>query len=228
MATNGASQRSLFLSAVAVVLGGWAACRSGASAVPPPPPPSPAVVGLVDIQKVINGLDEFKARKLGLQADVDARQKELDAKTDSYKKAKADLDLLKPDSKERRNKFAELIEIEAQVKAKDQINTRLGQLDEGEIFGAMYTKALATIARVAIKGGYTLVLLDDRTVPIPKLASGSEMSGVIFSKRILFAENALDITDDIVTAMNSEFNAPAPRAGKPATSPAGGQTTPKQ
>lgn len=207
--------KSLWLPAIALTLAGWSAYRAGASsASPPPPPPAPAVIGLVDMEALMKGLTEVKARNADLQSINDKRQKELDAFAEKLKKIKADLDSLKDGTKERRDKFAEGLEAEAQYKGKGQILGRLSELDEGETVSGIYTKALATIAKVAAKDGYSMVLLDDRKLELPKFASGKEMSSAILNKRILFAAPSLDITDRIILEMNNEYAAPAPRGGK--------------
>lgn len=202
---------SFWLPMLAAALGGWGALRSGAPAVPAP---SCAVVGLVDVQRLMKGSSELKARAADLKAKADARQKELDAVGDLRSRLKAELDLLRLDAPERPEKYASLIEADAQYKAKEQVQTRLNQLDEGRAFGAAYTGALATISRVAAKDGYTLVLLDDRAISLPTFATGDEVSGVILNKRILYADHAADITERIIIEMNNEYEAPAARTGK--------------
>ena len=73
----------------------------------------------------------------------------------------------------------------------------------------VYVKIQAAVAKLAQKGGYTLVLLDDRAITLPKTTTDREMNAAILSKQILFAANGLDVTDELVTMMNNEYQAPS-------------------
>lgn len=211
MSTPRSSLRSLWLPALALALAGFGMYRAGASGTAPPPQPPPPVVGLVDMEALMKGLSETTARNAEFMVINEGRQKELDAISQKAKTLQAELEVLKPDAKERRAKVAELFELRELGKNKQQIFQQLSALEEGDIIKNIYAKAQATIAKVAAKDGYSLVLLDDRKAKLRDQGSGKDISSDIMSKKVLYTAESLDITERIITEMNNEFSAPAPR-----------------
>lgn len=204
------TSRPSFQSAIvvaAIALGCFGFLRAGATNRNFAPPAT--VVATVDVQKLMEGLAEVKARNEVLRADATKKQAELDEMRAKIKKVKEDLELMNKESIDYRNKFAEGIVLEANLQSKGKIYTQLVDLDSGELIRAVYTKIQATVAKVAAKDGYSLVMLDDRGLGLPKTGSDKDMNGVILNKRILFAEANLDITERLIAEMNNEFNAPA-------------------
>jgi Skp family chaperone for outer membrane proteins len=69
--------------------------------------------------------------------------------------------------------------------------------------------------RLAEQQGYDVVLADDRSTVIPEkdekgnklVLTGAEVSNFVVSRRILAANDRLDITAQMVTFMNNEFKA---------------------
>lgn len=214
----------LVMAGVAAI-GGAALFRAGASSMPVVPAPAPSVVGLIDLTKVTKGLNEIKDRNATLNAKAADYQKQLDELSAKLTKINEDLKLLPDGSKERRAKVFEGVEAEQAAKAKQQILRKTIELEAGEILSDMYKKVTETAAKVAGKDGYSLILLDDRSVSLPKDAPDEEINRAIFAKRVLFAADSIDLTERIITEMNNEYGAPAPRSG--AAAPAAGGGKPK-
>lgn len=202
------------------VLAGAALFRAGASSLPQAPAPAPSVVGLIDLTLVTKGLNEIKERNAQLNTKAADYQKQLDDLAGKLAKINEDMKLLPAESKERRAKIFEGLELEQQAKARQQILRKTVELDAGEILTDMYKKVTQTAAKVAEKDGYSLILLDDRSVSLPKDAPDEEINRAIFAKRVLFAAESVDLTQRVITEMNNEFNAPSPRGGTaPAVKP---------
>ena len=51
------------------------------------------------------------------------------------------------------------------------------------------------------------MLLDDRPIQMPETGSVKDYNDVIQRKRVLFAREGMDITDQLITVMNNEYAA---------------------
>lgn len=208
------------VTAAVAAMAGVALFRAGATSLPQAPAPAPSVVGLVDLTLVTKGLNEIKERNAQLNAKAAEYQKQLDELAGKLAKINEDIKLLPSTSKDRRAKIFEGLELEQQAKARQQVLRKTVELDAGEILTDVYKKVTDAAAKVAAKDGYSLILLDDRSVSLPTDAPDEEVNRAIFAKRVLFAAESVDLTQRIITEMNTEFNAPAPRGGSaPAVKP---------
>ncbi len=205
------------------VIAGAALFRAGASSMPALPGPSPSVIGLIDLTLVTKGLNEIKDRNALLNGRAAAYQKQLDEISGKLIALNEEIKLLPDGSKERRAKVFEGLELEQNAKAKQQILRKTIELEAGEILADMYKRVTDTAAKVAAKDGYSLVLLDDRSVSLPKDAPDEEINRAIFAKRVIYAAESVDLTPRIITEMNNEYGAPAPRAGAAAPAASGGK-----
>jgi Skp family chaperone for outer membrane proteins len=69
----------------------------------------------------------------------------------------------------------------------------------------IYDKIKSSAQAMADERGYDLILVDDSVVPIP--AQTKDILGQISSRRVLFARQQLDVTDALITEMNSSYRA---------------------
>ena len=76
-----------------------------------------------------------------------------------------------------------------------------------QIIRELYAKVNKTIEEFAKREGYSMVLLDDRGIELTQQMTSNEVNQVILSKRILFADGSLDLTERIATVMNNEYGA---------------------
>lgn len=171
--------------------------------------PTPSVVATVDMERLMNGLAEVRSRNEELDRDKAKKQSTLDEMSTRLKKLNADLEMLSKETIDYRNKKAEAFELEEHAQSTKKIYQQLIALDSGELIRAVYEKCRATIAKVAEKDGYTLILLDDRSLPMPRTGTFNEMNSFILNKRVLFGAESVDITDRVMTEMNNEYGAPA-------------------
>ncbi len=166
-------------------------------------------VGLVNLEKLMTKLDETKSLNDELKATFEKKKKELDEVVTRIKALENERDLLPADSKQRREKSAEVAEQSKLAEARRAIFQTLIDLDNGELVRIMYTKIIASIDSFSQKEGFELVLLDDRGIILPNNATQNQINTAIQAKRILFASDSIDITDRLATLMNAEYNSPA-------------------
>ncbi|MFZ4575475.1 MAG: OmpH family outer membrane protein [Phycisphaerales bacterium] len=170
---------------------------------------APTVVGLVDLERLMNGLEELASLNSALNGRKDALQGQLNDIKKQMEAIDNDLknNIAESDVKARTEKLAQKFELEALYEARGKAFQRLIDLENGDIIKALYEKATVAVTAFAQKNGIDLVMLDDRAIGFRSRASVKEVNSIIESKRVLFAGQQLDITDRILDLMNNEFRA---------------------
>jgi outer membrane protein len=165
-------------------------------------------VGFVDFQKAIKETDEGKAASATLKRESDERQKLLDARSNELKKLQEDLQkqaaVLAPDA--RAKKGAELEEkmMEARdffMKQQQELSTK-----ERAAIRPLADKMNALVRDLATAEAYTLIFDHDPT-------GDHDRAGIVF------APDALDLTNEVIRKYNAKFPV-ARKAEAPAAAPA--------
>lgn len=192
-----------------IALGATAlAWNSAAKANASRPPAAPTAVATVDLPAILDGLEEKSRHEADLQAVIQESQAKLDQLTKRIENIQADLDMLPRDSAEWRAKFGEGLELQQQAEARKAVLTQIISLQRGESLRTLYLKIEAGITKIAEREGYDVVLLDDSKFPLPQQAPDTNMERAILSKTVLYAHDAIDITQDVITLVNNEYRAP--------------------
>lgn len=167
---------------------------------------SATAVAIVDLERVMNGLTEKKRREDDMKALIGQRQASLDELKKTLDGLAKQLEVLPKDDRTKMREIKQKqIETAATAEARKQALQTLISLETGEILREIYFKINDAISRVAAKDGWDLVLLDNRSIDIPDALTDREINFIIQSRTVLHAANSVDITDDIITLMNSEF-----------------------
>lgn len=196
---------------VALALGAaliGAAFATGANATNVRPPAQPTAVAVVDVVTVLDGLSEKAVMEQRLQQSVTDRQKQLDEVVAKIKTAQDDLKILKEGTPEYREKVRQLLELNAVAEARRNILQRIVAFDKGDMLRDIYTKITVAVQKIADRNGYDIVVLDDSNFPLPNEAADSDMERAILTRAILYRHDSVDITAQVITLMNNEFNAP--------------------
>jgi Skp family chaperone for outer membrane proteins len=169
--------------------------------------PAPVTVAIVEVARVMNGLNELKERNdIGKIRGAEL-EKKLQEVEQTIKNIDAELETVIPknDTKRRTQAMADKFEAENLLKARFQAYKQLLDLENGDIIRDIYAKVILAIEDFAKKNNYDLVLLDDRGMMLPPVGGQERLKAIIENKRILFAKPELDITDRIITIMNKSF-----------------------
>lgn len=173
----------------------------------------PTSVAIVEMTSLINESAEAKFRAEALNKSIEPLRKELKDLQDKAEGKSKEVELLPKNSKDQLAAIVELQKVKATYEAYSKLYNTLADLQIGEMHRDTYLSAIQAVQRVAKKDGFQLVLLDDRKLTFPANSGDREVSSIVQNKRILFAEDAVDITDRVMTDMNNAFNAPAPKSG---------------
>jgi len=192
-----------------VLAGSYVTSMAGATASSMSAAAGPSSVGLLDLARLMNSLQELKDRNEITMVKGKQMKEKLDELTNQLKSIDAELkDVIpKEDKSKRIEKAAEKYEIETTLEARVKAYQRLIDLDHGDILNDLYPKVTLAIKDFAGKNGLDLVLLDDRAIQMPETGAVKDYNDVIQRKRVLFAKDGMDVTDQLVTMMNNEYAA---------------------
>lgn len=187
------------------------ACAMLVNAVPAAiaPAPAPAVIGLVNLEDLMNNLNELKDRNAEVKIISDEMVSKRAKLSDEVKELEAQLGTTVPanDMGARVRLMAELAEKRQLVKIRSEGFSAQIDVINSQIIRDLYAKVTKAIEDVAKREGYTLVLLDDRAISLTPQMSSDAVNQVILNKRILFADESINITQRIATVMNNEYAA---------------------
>ena len=165
-------------------------------------------IGYVDVQRAVQEVEEGKAARSRLQAELQQKRSDLDKKRADLEKMKTDYDkqapVLSDEAKRQKQEQLQKAFVEAQNAAGQMQEELSGK--EQEAMQSISKRLLQVVAEVSDKESFTFVL--DKAA-------------------LLYAPAASDITNEVVRRYNERFGtgqaakkaAAAPPAGKAATPP---------
>lgn len=166
----------------------------------------PNAVAVVRLDKVFDNLKQmqkFKAeetsRREQLQAELKSRQEKLQTQ-------QADLDMLTPGTPGFIQAQEELTRAAIELQVWSQFEQQKLARDAGLQFESLYRDTLGAIGRVAEANGFDLVLYAE-TEPEFRYENLQQLLTQMSVRKVLYAKEALDVTDQVVQQMNNEFDA---------------------
>jgi len=167
-------------------------------------------VAVVSISKVLEQLDERLDKESELGAIGRKRQDEVNAIGEQARSAMAELDVLPKGTPDFKAKREEALRLEARFRMEKQ----LAELTLGEQQKSMqlelFNKIVAAVKSYAEQEGFDIVLTNDSNAVIPDDLPDQQFLAAVTGRRIVYAREDIDITDEIVLAMNNAYKAPAP------------------
>ncbi len=173
-------------------------------------PVAPAVataVATVNIEAVFQGLDERGAADADLNKLADELEAQGKEKKVEIDRLIEDQELFKPGTANYIKNEEEVLRKSHQLRAFLEFATRKMDLEKSRVLRQIYDSIKNSIAETAADNGHDLVLVDDSVVELPENATETEMMRQISARRILHANQEIDITRLVITRMNGEFNA---------------------
>lgn len=164
---------------------------------------SPTVVGTVDLESTFNGLEEWDQLQVSLTQRADRMQEELNRRQEELEGLEADLEDYPQGSekfKQAMKKFQmAAIELQGYVQFQQMKQQRF---NDEKIF-ELYDKIKMAARTLADEQGYDIILVNDSVVEIPE--NTDNILAQISSRRVLFARQQMDVTDQLIQTMNNEY-----------------------
>lgn len=171
-------------------------------------------IGTVELQLLMDNLKELQAANAGIKTRIDNYQAQMKQIGDRAKAIDDELknQIPKTDTKTRAEKNAELFEIKSLVEARENTFSRLMDMERGDIIRGIYDKALAACDALAKREGYDMIILNDTVLGFSddlkdKRLGMREVTEIIRSRKLVYANPSVDVTQRLITIMNNEFEA---------------------
>ncbi len=193
------------MAAVGVVAGAGAASAWRSA---PAPMAIPATIGVVRLGVLMDGLTEAKDKGAALEARRQSVVADLQVLEQEIKALQAQIEAGGLAGEQLFNTAQELSEKQAFGNARlEAAQTRL-DIARGDMMRELYQKVTAAVQMFAENNGYDLVLVDDRSFPMARPQSTTQaQQEAIQRKRVLYARESLDVTDQVLTLMNNQYAA---------------------
>jgi Skp family chaperone for outer membrane proteins len=165
----------------------------------------PTVMGTIDLPRVLEALDEWKAEVARSTAAGESFQAELIKRRDNLDALAADLDDFVVGTKQYEGAEHAIkkasIDLRAFMSLADLREARTKQ----RAILRIYNHIREGTSAVSQQEGYGIVLMDDSAIPISE--ESSDVLGDISARRVLYASPTLDVTDSIILHLNSQWQA---------------------
>lgn len=172
------------------------------------PPAQPTAIATVDIVTIFDQLQELKDLETELDTRKSSRQAQLDEVNNQLRAISADLEAMTRGTDEYKDKVRQAMELQAVLKARSDALNQILSIDRGNMTRELYNKAVDAISRIADREGYDAVFFDDSTFIVPEDAAYQDVYRSIVTRSLLYRNGSIDITNQIVSLMNSEYSAP--------------------
>lgn len=171
---------------------------------------NPSAVAVVDLGVLLEGLDERTYLETELNKEIEQRQQELDTIVKEIERMQEDIKTLPQGDSRTIQKIRDFRIKEVQARALSQFVQEQLSLEKGKMLATIYNKIQTAVCDVSARDGWDLVLIDDSGPSLPELANEQQMNQLILARRILCAADRVDVTADVKTLMNNQFNAARP------------------
>ena len=166
---------------------------------------SPSVVATVDLEKTFNGLEEWSQAQATEADRVAKMQEEVNRRQETISMMEADLEDYPSGSdkyKDAVKKYTlEALELQGYVQFQQSRQEGRSQA----IIFELYEKIKTAAQKLADEHGYDIILVNDSVVAIPEVTEN--VIREISSRRVLFAREQMDITDQLIQSMNADHQA---------------------
>lgn len=179
---------------------------------PAPAQDTPAKVAVANTARIFNEMQETRDLKQKLESErkrLEGEERERKDKIQSLRDAR---NLIKPDAPQYQQKNHELLEEAIRFDVWGKMVQADVQRNQRVQMKALFDKIQAAINEVATQKGFDLVLSDQRPeIPDdPEQLTLDQLRTLINARTVLYAGPKVDITNDVLAALNAKYTAAKP------------------
>ncbi|MEO1008790.1 MAG: OmpH family outer membrane protein [Planctomycetota bacterium] len=173
----------------------------------------PTPVATVDLFLVIDGLDEFRQQRQQLESRRDGIQALIQQLTTEIEDKAGDLEKLDPQSDAFDEGRRELRMLQATRDTRAQVLQQNLAEDNARALKELYEKTLTAVDQVAERDGWQIVVHTGQQKGVPRNPGVPANQAVLFvedwiqSRRVIYSNDSVDITQSVVRLMNNQFAA---------------------
>ena len=179
--------------------------KSNTSPVNAAPVDAP-VIATIRISEVINGLDELKEREAELKMFIDERQADIARRGEELAAKVDEMNLMPTGTPQRKQAYQDAMRLRLNLDVEGEISTQLIDARRGEVYAEIFKKIQSGAQQLAQREGYHLIITDDSDAVINPDTERNVRAGIL-SRRVLFSDPSLDVTDDLILTMNNAWKA---------------------
>jgi Skp family chaperone for outer membrane proteins len=175
-------------------------------------PESPAVIATVDLERVFEFLDKRADADRNLQNKAVALDAEKERRVNEIDQLRNDLKALAEGSDRHQELMDQLAFKTIEYEAWFEFELKRLDREKGIIKADIYRAVKEALRSFAEENHYDLVLLNDSLKEVPG-GPDSAVTQQISARRMLYANPAIDITDDLIARMNNAWRASGTQGG---------------
>ncbi|MEN6309100.1 MAG: OmpH family outer membrane protein [Anaerohalosphaeraceae bacterium] len=160
----------------------------------------PAKVAVVDVTKVLQNSKKHKAWQEKMTAEETTMKAEFQKDKKALEALQANMDLLKPGSKDYIDAMKDFLDKKSLLEAKDKFYQEKVNMEMQQWTESLYTQMLDLIKEIAQRKGTDIVLAQEQ-LELPA-ASLRDFMLSIRTKKVLYSGDQVDITDEVLAAMD--------------------------
>ena len=161
----------------------------------------PAVVGVVDLERVFNNLNSRKVSEQKILAMRDKMVEEAQVMKDELEMISAELESLEAGSATMIEMNDQAISISGKLRAFETYGQLIIEREQAAALRGTYETIKEQAGELATELDIDLVMLND-SIPTVDLSDAAGTLQQISARRILWAKSTLDITDQLLEKMN--------------------------
>src|SRR5258706_8866309 len=175
----------------------------------------PVRIGVCNVSKVFDSLDEKKAIEMGMKDNASKHQAEVARRRKAIEDLSAQRDELRPDSPLYQQKTEELVtaatQLDVMVKLKEMELVKL----EKQHTARLYDQIRTACKQTATAHNLDLIVAEHPPESSRELTrlSADQLRSLLSTSEVLYANNQIDLTQEIILALNKQFA--ASQNGKP-------------
>jgi Skp family chaperone for outer membrane proteins len=175
-------------------------------------------IATFDLEKTFEALEEWKAGIGQLQTIANGLNSVTDEMAKQLKTMNEELEDLQPGAPKHKETMDKIVQATNDYSAQVEFNRFKIDTERARVVRRVYNSIRKEAEKLATERGYAVVFVDDSVSPIPP-GSEEEMMRQITARRMVYTSPEVDVTDELISRMNSAWKnvgpAPAPGASKP-------------
>lgn len=169
----------------------------------------PAVVGTVDVERMYQDLQEQISADESLVVTEKEHQDRLGEMRAEVERLQSELEFLEPDSPAYREMEEKLELATVSYAAYGEYAQQTLEMLKAQSWGETYLSIKKAAGEYANANGIDMVLLDDSIPPLKSTNTIAQVLDQISGRRMIYTQEELDITDELLDFMNTKFVAGA-------------------
>jgi Skp family chaperone for outer membrane proteins len=161
---------------------------------------APSKVAIVDVTKVLQNSKKHKKWQDKMTKDEDAMKNEFEKAKIDLKTLQDQMNILKTSSPDYITAMKEYLDKKSLLEAKDKFYQEKVNMEMLQWTQSLYTKMLEITGKIAQKKGLDIVLAQEQLDPESPSLRDFMLS--IRTKKVLYCSTQLDITDDVLMALD--------------------------